>query len=156
MRDKYGLGKLRDMIRNQATLFRDFLKDEAIEQFSDPLDLKLGSIPKETTSRRLGLAYEAGNIISKLYLRENVPDELTLAADIKSLIDIYFSLFQKIELEENKQASDEKEDGFFEDLTKYRTHKIVERNISLSALLDLWCKMYLLIRKLAQKQWTFI
>lgn len=94
--------------------------------------MKLDSIPKETTSRRLGLAYEAGNIISKLYLRERIPDEVTLVDDIKNLINIYFSLFQKVGLEENNQSSDDKEDVWIEDLTKYRTHKVVERNRGLS------------------------
>jgi 5-methylcytosine-specific restriction enzyme A len=131
-RDKYGLGISRDMIRNQATLFQDFLQNEAIENFSDPLDLKLGSIPKETTSRRLGLAYEAGNIVSKLYLRESIPGDETLENDITSLINIYFSLFQKVGLEETNQNSDDQEDEWVEDLTKYRTHKVVERNRRLS------------------------
>lgn len=131
-RDQYGLGISREMIRNQATLFRDFLKNETIDNFSETLDLKLDSIPKETTSRRLGLAYEAGNIISKLYPRGNIPDEATLVNDLRNLINIYFSLFQKVGLKENYQSSDDKEGEWIEDLTKYRTHKVVERNRSLS------------------------
>ncbi|MEA5465858.1 MrcB family domain-containing protein [Leptothoe sp. PORK10 BA2] len=113
-RDQYGLGVSRDMIRKQAKLYREILTNDSIEDFSDPLDLKLDAIPKETTSRRLGLAYEAGNVVSKLYSKGNIPDDSTLVDDITKLLDIYFSLFQKIDLEENREISDDKEDEWFE------------------------------------------
>ncbi|HEY9896294.1 MAG TPA: DUF3578 domain-containing protein [Candidatus Sericytochromatia bacterium] len=131
-RDKYGLGVSRDMLRKQAILFRDFLEDESVKDFSDPFDLKLDFIPKETTARRLGLAYEAGNIVSKLYHKNAIPDNAKLADDIKKLLDIYFSLFEKVALERSIQNSDNKENEWFEDLTKYRMHRVVERNKSLS------------------------
>jgi len=131
-RDEYGLGVSRDMVRNQARLFRDILGEEAINDFSDPLDLKLDFIPKETTTRRLGLAYEAGNIASKFYHRNVIPDDAVLKKDLEKLLEIYFLLFEKVSLEKNIQISDEKEDEWFEDLTKYRIHKVTERNQSLS------------------------
>ena len=130
-RNRYGLGVSRDMIRNQATLFQDFLENESVAGFPDPLDLKLDSIPKETTSRRLGLAYEAGNIVSKFYRRGSIPSNEILVNDVINLTNIYFSLFQKVELE-NDKSSREQEDRWFEDLTKYRTHKVVERNRGLA------------------------
>jgi 5-methylcytosine-specific restriction protein A len=131
-RDQYGLGVSREMIRNQAKLYREILTTDSVEDFSDPLDLKLDAIPKETTSRRLGLAYEAGNIISKFYSKGKIADDLTLTSDIIKLLDIYFSLFQKVGLEENREISDNKENEWFEDLTKYRVHRVVERNQGLS------------------------
>ncbi|MBC7971337.1 MAG: DUF3578 domain-containing protein [Verrucomicrobia bacterium] len=131
-RDEYGLGLSRDMVRKQARFFRDTLGEEAIKDFSDPLDLKLDFIPKETTTRRLGLAYEAGNIASKLYNRNAMPDDAALANDLEKLLKIYFTLFEKVSLEKNIQISGEKEDEWFEDLTKYRIHRVTERNQSLS------------------------
>lgn len=130
-RNEYGLGVSRDMVRKQARFFRDTL-GEAIKDFSDPLDLKLDFIPKETTTRRLGLAYEAGNIASKLYHRNAIPDDAALADDLEKLLKIYFTLFEKVSLEKNIQISGEKEDEWFEDLTKYRIHRVTERNQSLS------------------------
>lgn len=131
-RDQYGLGVSREMIRNQAKLFRGFLTNDLIEDFADPLDLKLDAIPKETTSRRLGLAYEAGNVISKLYERDNIPDDATLVEDVRKLLGIYFSLFQRVGLEENSLSSEIREEEWIEDLTKYRVHRVVERNKKLS------------------------
>lgn len=131
-RDEYGLGVSRDMVRKQARFFRDTLGEETIKDFSDPLDLKLDFIPKETTSRRLGLAYEAGNIASKFYHRTAIPDDAVLKKDLEELLEIYFILFEKVSLEKNIQISEEKEDLWFEDLTKYRIHRVTERNQSLS------------------------
>jgi 5-methylcytosine-specific restriction protein A len=131
-RDKYGLGVSRDMVRKQAIFFRDTLGEEAIQDFSDPLDLKLDFIPKETTTRRLGLAYEAGNIASKFYNRNEIPDEAVLINDLAKLLEIYFALFEKVSLDKNSQIFDEKEDEWFEDLTKCRIHRIAERNQTLS------------------------
>jgi 5-methylcytosine-specific restriction protein A len=108
------------------------LGEEAIKDFSDPLDLKLGFIPKETTTRRLGLAYEAGNIASKFYPGNAIPSDAILANDLGKLLEIYFTLFEKVSLEKNIQDPGEKEDEWFEDLTKYRIHRVAERNQSLS------------------------
>lgn len=131
-RDEYGLGVSRDMVRKQARFFRDTLGEETIKDFSDPLDLKLDFIPKKTTTRRLGLAYEAGNIASKFYHRTAIPDDAVLKKDLEELLEIYFILFEKISLEKNIQISEEKEDAWFENLTKYRMHRVAERNQSLS------------------------
>jgi len=130
--DQYGLGVSRDMVREQARFFRDTLGEEAIKDFSDSLDLKLNFIPKETTTRRLGLAYEAGNIASKFYHKGAIPDDAVLKKDLEKLLEIYFILFEKISLEKDVPISDAKEDEWVEDLTKYRIHRVTERNQSLS------------------------
>ncbi|MBW3585017.1 MAG: DUF3578 domain-containing protein, partial [Cyanobacteria bacterium 0813] len=91
-RDQFGLGKSRDILRNQAQLFKDKLGSDKLREFSDPLDLKLDSIPKATTSRWVGLAYEAGNIASKFYSRESLPDDMELVGDVRKMLEIYFSL----------------------------------------------------------------
>jgi 5-methylcytosine-specific restriction protein A len=144
-RNKFGLGKSRDMVRTQAQLFKDKLGSDQLREFSEPLDLQLDSIPKETTSRRLGLAYEAGNIASKFYSRESLPDDKELVDDVRKVLEIYFSLFEEVSLKEEadsdlfkkvslkKEAkNNEAEREWFEDRTKYRLHRVTERNQTLS------------------------
>jgi 5-methylcytosine-specific restriction protein A len=137
-RDMYGLAVSRDIVKNQALYFRSLLESKELQSFSDPLDLRLDSIPRETTSRRLGLAYEAGNIVSKFYRKDKIPDNESLSKDLRKLLDIYFTLFEKVGILEKAEdlsinhgeASDEMQ--WFEDLTKHRIHITVERNRSLS------------------------
>ncbi|MEG4407671.1 MrcB family domain-containing protein [Microcoleus sp. MON2_D5] len=144
-RNKFGLGKSRDMVRDQAQLFKDKLGSDQLREFSEPLDLQLDSIPKKTTSRRLGLAYEAGNIASKFYSRESLPDDKELVDDVRKVLEIYFSLFEEVSLKEDadsdlfkkvslkKEAkNNEAEREWFEDPTKYRLHRVTERNQTLS------------------------
>ncbi|MBD1826607.1 DUF3578 domain-containing protein [Microcoleus sp. FACHB-61] len=144
-RDQFGLGKSREILRGQAKLFKDKLGYDKLREFSDSLDLKLDSIPKATTSRRLGLAYEAGNIASKFYSRESLPDDKELVDDVRKMLEIYFSLFDEVSLKEeadsdffkevslNKDAeNNEAEREWFEDMTKYRLHRVTERNQTLS------------------------
>jgi len=144
-RDQFGLGKSRDILRDQAKLFKDKLGSDKLREFSDSLDLKLDSIPKATTSRRLGLAYEAGNIASKFYSRESLPDDKELVGDVRKMLEIYFSLFEEVSLKEEadsdffkevslkKEAkNNEAEREWFEDRTKYRLHRVTERNQTLS------------------------
>ncbi|MEG4517903.1 MULTISPECIES: MrcB family domain-containing protein [unclassified Microcoleus] len=109
-RNNFGLGKSRDMVRDQAQLFKDKLGSNKLREFSEPLDLQLDSIPKETTSRRLGLAYEAGNIASKFYSRESLPDDKELVDDVRKVVEIYFSVFEEVSLKE------EADSNFFNDV----------------------------------------
>ncbi len=144
-RDQFGLGKSKEILRGQAKLFKDKLGSDKLREFSDPLDLKLDSIPKTTTARRLGLAYEAGNIASKFYSRESLPDDKELVEDVGKVLEIYFSLFEEVSLKEEadsdlfkkvslkKEAkNNEAEREWFEDPTKYRLHRVTERNQTLS------------------------
>jgi 5-methylcytosine-specific restriction enzyme A len=130
-RDQYGLGVSRDMIRNQAIRFREKIDPKSIKEFSTEIDLKLNSISKETTARRLGQAYEAGNIFSKLYQKELLPDDHELISDIRKVLEIYYLLFEKSFLKDGFE--NEIEEEWFEDFSKYRLHRITERNSALSA-----------------------
>lgn len=132
-RDRYGIGVSREILRKQASAYRDKLDAAQIESFSDLLDLNLNFIPKKTTARRLGLAYEAGNIISKFYPRGSIPDNELLVNDLTNLLDIYFMLFEQSSLLDTaaNPIVDEEQD-WFEDLSKYRIHRITERNRTLA------------------------
>lgn len=144
-RNKSTLGKAMDIVRDQAPLFKHKLGSDKLREFSEPLDLQLDSIPKKTTSRRLGLAYEAGNIASKFYSRESLPDDKELVGDVMKMLEIYFSLFEEVSLKDEansdlfqevslkKEAKkNEVERELFEDPTKYRLHRVTERNQTLS------------------------
>ncbi|MEG4446609.1 DUF3578 domain-containing protein [Microcoleus sp. AT9_B5] len=144
-RKKFGLGKSREMVRDQAQLFKDKLGSDKLREFSETLDLQLDSIPKKTTSRRLGIAYEAGNIASKFYSSESLPDDKELVGDVRKMLEIYFSLFEEVSLKEEadsdlfqevslkKEAkNNEAEREWFEYPTKYRLHRVTERNQTLS------------------------
>jgi 5-methylcytosine-specific restriction protein A len=131
-RDKYGLGESREILRSQANHFRNAIDLRQIESFSGSMDLKLDAIPKETTSRRLGLAYEAGNIVSKFYSRDLIPEDNILISDLRKLLEIYFILFEKSLLNSENQTFKTEENEWFEDLTKYRIHRVAERNQTLS------------------------
>jgi len=130
-RDQFGLGVSREILRAQAKLFKDKLGSDKLREFSHPLALKLDSIPKATTSRRLGLAYEAGNIASKFYSRESLPDDKELVGDVRKVLEIYLSLFEEVSLNDDVE-NNEAEREWFEDRTKYRLHRVTERNQTLS------------------------
>lgn len=132
-RNQYGLGVSREMLRDNAKYLRELLGEKVFEDFSDPLNLKLEHIPKETTTRRLGLAYEAGNIGSKYYPASEIPDNETLKKHFSKLIDIYFNLFEKFTLDDYSQTLNETQDKWFEDPRKQSLHQVTERNRSLSA-----------------------
>ncbi|MEG4229710.1 DUF3578 domain-containing protein [Microcoleus sp. N9_B2] len=144
-RKKFGLGKSRDMVRDQAQLFKDKLGSDKLREFSETLDFQLDSIPKKTTYRRLGIAYEAGNIASKFYSSESLPDDKELVGDVRKMLEIYFSLFEEVSLKDEadsdlfnevslkKEAkNNEPEREWFEDPKKYRLHRVTERNQTLS------------------------
>lgn len=131
-RNKYGLSVSRDMVRSQALLFREIIGEKKPTGFTDSLDLKLECIPKETTTRRLGLAYEAGNIMSKCYPKDNIPNNRLLIEDLDELLSTYFILFKKRELERNLDKTSLDKELWIEDTTRYRLHRVTERNQSLS------------------------
>lgn len=132
-RDRHGLGVARNMLREKAKFYRDILGYERTKDFSDSLNLYLDIIPKESTTRRLGIAYEAGNILSKFYPKDAVPNNDILVNDLRKLLDFYFLLFEQSTLTGNtEEFNTDDEKDWFEDLSKYRIHRVTERNKSLS------------------------
>lgn len=97
------------------------------------MNLKLDCISKKTTTKRLGLAYQAGNIISKFYPADNIPNDNTLFNDVQQLLESYFSLFEQYSLiQSTSNDNEEEKNDWFEDLRQYKIHKVTERNYNLS------------------------
>lgn len=126
----HGLGRSREVLRNKAKFFRSIIYHTVDIKLYESIDLKLDVISKETTARRLGLAYQAGNIVANYYLKNNLPSSEKLVNDILKLIKVYEQLIENQQI--NVQESDSDcEEVWIEDLTKYRLHRIVERNQAL-------------------------
>jgi len=98
-------------------------------------DLIRGPIELEVHSQSgLGALYEQGAVCSKYYQRGDIPDDTTLAVDLRRFIDYYFALVSRESalFDRSQQEEDEGEYGW-EDLTLLRMHKRIERNRNLVA-----------------------
>lgn len=86
--------------------------------------------PIEISSKRdssLGSLYEFGAIFSKFYPRESIPNDADLVTDLGALISIYLRLVEK-DAPPSKSVEKEDDELYYEDLTKIRHHKRIERN----------------------------
>lgn len=132
LKERYGIGGAKEILRQQAKIFRKSISitNQNIK-FYENIDLKLEAIPKETTARRLGQAYQAGNIIATYYPIDNLLSLDKLVYDLLYFINLYEQMIenQPVEVQEIDPMV---ENVWFEDLTKYRIHSIVERNQALS------------------------
>ena len=130
LKERYGLGGAREVLREQAKVFRKTISPNTSIKFYEHIDLKLEAIPKETTARRLGQAYQAGNILATYYPKNNLPTSDKLVNDLLHLINIYEQLIEDQPVEPQESDSTV-EDVWFEDLSKYKIHRRVERNQAL-------------------------
>ncbi|MDB9375937.1 MrcB family domain-containing protein [Nodularia sphaerocarpa] len=130
LKERYGLGGAREVLREQAKVFRKTISLNTKIEFYENIDLKLEAIPKETTARRLGQAYQAGNILATYYPKNNLPTSDKLVNDLLHLINIYEQLIEDQPVEPQESDSTV-EDVWFEDLSKYKVHRRVERNQAL-------------------------
>ncbi len=126
----YGLGRSKEVLRNQAKIFRRMILTKIDINIYENIDLKLEAIPKETTARRLGQAYEAGNILAAYYSRDTLPSSQKMLEDLLKFINIYEELIEN-QPSEAPGSDSYSEEVWLEDLTKYRIHRRVERNQAL-------------------------
>jgi 5-methylcytosine-specific restriction protein A len=77
--------------------------------------------------------YEAGNICAAYYARDAMPDEAQLVADLKSMLILYEALIQSETSSDDSldAESDAPPNIDYEDATKFRMHKRIERNAAL-------------------------
>lgn len=97
-------------------------------------DLTCGPIDLATHDKSgLGSFYEQGAICSKLYEKGFIPDDATLATDLRLFVEYYFHLVthESSLFDRSQQEEDEKDLGV-EDLRVFRIHKKVERNRNLA------------------------
>ena len=78
--------------------------------------------------------YEAGNICAKFYSAGNLPTEAQLVNDLSNMLDLYQALLDvAIRTDIRSSEDDDEPSGIqFEDATKFRFHKRIERNAKLS------------------------
>ena len=93
-------------------------------------DLACGPIELKVHSQSgLGALYEQGAVCSKYYQRGDIPDDTTLAADLRKFIDYYFTLVSRESALFDRSQQEEDEGEYeWEDLRLLRMHKRIERN----------------------------
>jgi 5-methylcytosine-specific restriction enzyme A len=96
-------------------------------------DLVRGPIDLEAQSKSgLGAHYEQGAVCSRFYERGSIPDDGSLASDLRQFIDYYFRLVSRESSLFDKNQQEEDEHGYqWEDLRLFRMHKRIERNRTL-------------------------
>jgi 5-methylcytosine-specific restriction protein A len=79
--------------------------------------------------------YEAGNILSRFYPSEKVPDDSVLIEDLSAMLELYSQLSYKENLSVGTIGieDDEQNNTFIEDYTAFRQHKRIERNPAIAA-----------------------
>lgn len=108
--------------------------ESQIENFIDFNTDKIILKTKATTNSRLPDLYEAGNIISKYYSKDNMPTENILRQDLLNMILIYNQIFRNdtIPINNAEQEEDENDYKGYENINIFRLHKRIERNYTLS------------------------
>lgn len=96
----------------------------------EPIQLK----SLKSTKTSLATLYSAGNILSKYYESNNIPSNFQLQTDILEMLKIYemISYNEGLPTTEGEIEDDEKDYKAIQDLRKFRFHKRIERNITLS------------------------
>ncbi|WP_066379381.1 MrcB family domain-containing protein [Anabaena sp. CA = ATCC 33047] len=131
----YGLAGAREYLKKQAKLYRSLVSSNANFDIYKEIDLALEKIPRDPsggrTAKRLGQSYEDCNILATYYSKDSMPSNEKIVADLMYFIDMYETIIEQHPIDNSDEDSHE-EDIWFEDLRKYRLHKRIERNKSLS------------------------
>lgn len=115
-------------LRARAANYRAMLGSQ-ITQFPDlTIDLSPSAQSNDTAF------YEAGNICAKFYPAGQVPNEAVLISDLANMLQLYQSLLEGETSDASSAPSegDEPVELHYEDATKFRIHKRIERNSNLS------------------------
>jgi len=116
---------------------------EALRARAGDFLARLGSVPSNYIVGKIDLAvqqasslgsfYEYGNVIAKYYAREDIPEDQLLEEDLKTFLQYYLLLASKDLLPTVTTAEEEDEKSLdYEDLTRLKEHKRIERNRKLS------------------------
>lgn len=91
-------------------------------------------LKENAKNHSLAKSYEAGNIVSKFYSRDNIPNNEELRNDIIEILTLYqkliFNNSSSTKIEEGKE--EDKNDKRYQEKCQVKYHKRVERNQSLS------------------------
>jgi 5-methylcytosine-specific restriction protein A len=120
-------GKAKPALRARASDFQVRLGNLVDGLDIGPIDLAA------TRTTNLSAFYEAGSICSKYYVRNAIPSDDVLAADLRQFIGLYFALVSREDrLFERADAEEDERHLGEEDLRKLREHKRIERNRNLA------------------------
>ena len=116
---------------------------EALRARSGDFLARLGNVPATCITGQIDLAvespsslgsyYEYGNILGKYYKKEAIPSDEILESDLREFLEYYLLLASKDLLPSVNSAEEDDETGLdYENLTKLKEHKRIERNRKLS------------------------
>jgi len=124
IRNQYGA----DAKRALRTRAKDFLaRLESVPDGFSADDIELTT----DTDTSNPVLYEAGNICSKYYPVNSIPSDEILFGDLDKVLSLYRELYLK-ERPSSNVIDQEDDEVLFEDRTKIRIHKRIERNQKLS------------------------
>lgn len=115
-------------LRARAANYRAMLGNQ-IASFPDLIiDLSASSPSNDTTF------YEAGNICAKYYPSGQLPNEAQLVGDLSAMLQLYEALIQGETASDTVSMleGDEPPEIHYEDASRFRMHKRIERNSGLS------------------------
>jgi 5-methylcytosine-specific restriction protein A len=120
----------RERLVQSASDFRSRISEFPVGFVDSPI-----AILKGRRGDRLGGWYELGNVISKFYPADNLPDEQTIIGDILAILKVYAQLVYGDNLSNlNDQPEFDEDAGWeYENLQRFRMHKRFERNATLVA-----------------------
>lgn len=116
-------------LKSRAVNFRAMLGKEVAGFPELNIDLRPSNLNNDTAF------YEAGNICAKFYPLGDLPSEAQLVADLGEMIQLYGSLVQdeiSSEVTNTTVEGDEPAEMAYEDATRFRMHKRIERNAGLA------------------------
>jgi 5-methylcytosine-specific restriction protein A len=116
-------------LKSRAANFRAMLGKEIADYPELSIDLRPSDPANDTAF------YEAANICAKFYSRGHLPNEAQLIADLTNMIRLYESLIQgetNSEVSNTTVEGDEPPEMAYEDATRFRMHKRIERNANLA------------------------
>jgi len=119
----------KDALESRANNFRAILGNIIRDFRDDRIDLKPTSPTNDTAF------YQYGNICAKFYPSEHLPNEAQLISDLTNMMRLYEALIQSdidSEVSDVKLEGDEPSGMTYEDATRFRMHKRIERNTSLA------------------------
>ena len=114
-------------LRARAQNYRAMLGTEAAAFPALTIDLAPSAPGNDTAF------YEAGNICAAYYARDAMPNEPQLVADLKNMLKLYEALIQS-EMSGDDSLDSENDSPpktEYEDTTRFRMHKRIERNAAL-------------------------
>jgi 5-methylcytosine-specific restriction enzyme A len=116
-------------LKARAANFRAMLGKEITNFPEIDIDLRPSDPSNDTAF------YEAGNICAKFYSRGHLPNEAQLVWDLTNMVQLYETLIQAetdTEVSSTTTEGDEPPDMAYEDATRFRMHKRIERNARLA------------------------